>query len=162
MRFFLYRTGRKPFYFLPILLVCHILACGDKAVDPQENLNTMSHEHVDLYWEGTPIKADVTWRFISAEEGFNNKIFITGSWIITFRNTGVNTYGINIGQFVFEDPSGFQITEYTPISNAPIDIFSIAGSQTSRRTGNFEILVNSVDIANTITYMGVYAVITQL
>ena len=162
MRFFLYRAGRKTFYFLPILLVCHILACGEKAVDPQVSLNTATHEHTGVYWENTSIRADISWRFISAEDGFNNRIFITGSWIITFRNTGVNTYGINIDRFVFEDPSGFQITEYTSISNTPIDTFVLNESQTDRRTGNFEILVNSVDTANTITNMGVYLSILQL
>ena len=91
MRFFLCRTGRIPMRLLFIVLTCHIfiLACGEKAVDPQVSLNTATHEHTGVYWENTSIRADISWRFISAEEGFNNRIFITGSWIITFRNTGV-------------------------------------------------------------------------
>ena len=159
MRFFLYRTSRKPFHFSPLLLVCHILvfSCGEKAVDPQESLNTTPHEHIGVYWENFSIQADISWRFISAEETFGDRIAITGAWTITFRNTGVNDYLIHVRRFTFEDASNFQIVEYTPITPGTyIDSFIIDESQVARRTGNFEIYVDSVDTANTITKMGIY------
>ncbi len=162
MRIFLCRIGTLPVRLLFMLLACHILACGDKAVDPQESLDTSPHERTGA-WEGTPIQADIMWRFTSAEP-FSDRIAVTGAWTITFHNTGVNDYLVDIGKFSFEDNSGFQITEYTPISpqDEYIDSFIINNSQTQRRTGNFEIYVDSVDIANSITQINVYLAISQL
>ena len=161
MRFFLCRIGTRPVRLLFMLLACHILACGDKAVlDPQViSLNTTSHEQATVQWQGTTIQADVKWRFISAEESLNGQINISGAWTITFTNTGNDTYVINITRLVFEDAQGFQLAEYT--RTFTIDEFTLAGSQTQARQGNFQFVVASIDMANKITKMNVYARISQ-
>ncbi len=158
MRIFLCRTGRNLILLLPIL----VLACGDKTVDPQASLNT-SPRHRTGTWEGTPIHADIMWRFISAEP-FSDRVAITGSWSITFRNASVNTYIIHTRRLTFEDTSGFQIAEHIPTSpfDTSIDSFTIDGAQTERRTGNFSIYVDSVDTANTIMQINVYLSIDQI
>ena len=111
MRIFLFRKSRNLILLLPIL-VCHILACGDKSVDLQASLDTSPRERTGS-WGDTPIQADIMWRFISAEP-FSDRVAITGSWTITFRNTGVNQYVIHIVRLTFEDADGFQIAEHIP------------------------------------------------
>ena len=141
--------------FLILLSICFIAACGgDPVTAPTVILNTASHEKLDVSWESSPVRADIRWRFISSQE-MQTGVSITGSWNITLRNPSASTYVVNIGRLSFTDVSGFQIAEYAPVSG--VETVTIAPGQTNPRQGNFYISVATVELANTVTDMNVWA-----
>lgn len=142
-------------FLMYALVVCLMLACGSDGIStPKVSLNTTSHEHLDVSWSDTPITADVRWRFISSEER-QSGIYITGAWDITLRNPSSLPYVVTLTRLVFEDASGFQIAEYAPVSR--IDTVTLSAGETRQRQGNFYFSVATVEVANTVTRMGVWA-----
>ena len=143
-------------FLMYALVVCLMLACGSDGIStPKVSLNTTSHELLDqCCWGTAPIRMDIRWRFISSEETQSGS-FITGAWDITLRNPSSLTYRVNIGRLAFEDASGFQIAEYDPVSG--IDTVTLSAGETRQRQGNFYFSVATVEIANTVTHMGVWA-----
>ncbi len=141
--------------FLMILLACLVMSCGgDGILSPKANLNTMAHEKLDVSWEGSPVRADIRWRFISSQET-QAGVSITGSWNITLRNPSNSTYLVNIARLTFIDVSGFQIAEYAPVSG--VETVTVSAGQTNPRQGNFYISVATVELANSVTDMNVWA-----
>lgn len=142
-------------FLMYALVVCLMLACGSDGIStPKVSLNTTSHEHLGVSWSNSPITADVRWRFISSEER-QSGIYTTGAWDITLRNPSSLPYVVNLTRLVFEDASGFQIAEYDPVSG--IDTVTLRAGETRQRQGNFYFSVATVEVANTVTRMGVWA-----
>ena len=140
-----------------ILCLIGLLACDSKPdiVEPSQvvRLDTTSHEHNNRYWEDTLIEADTRWRFLSGretDEGFE----VTGAWEIILRNTSDDVWEANPSNLVFEDKQGFQIAEYYIGRIFP---WILQGHQTKILKGNFVIRVASIELANSISEMSVWA-----
>ena len=142
-------------FLMYALTVCLMLACGNDGISsPKVSLNTTSHERLGISWQGSPITADTRWRFISSEET-QSGVFITGAWDITLRNPSSLPYVVTITRLAFEDASGFQIAEYAPVSG--IETVTLSSGESNLRQGNFYISVATVEVANTVTKMNVWA-----
>ncbi len=138
-----------------ILCLIGLLACNSKpdVVEPSNDvrLNTAPHEEDGLSWEGSPIEADARWRFLSSretDEGFD----VTGAWEITLRNTSGDVWEANVPRLTFEDGQGFQVAEYY-IGEVVI----LQGHQSRYRQGNFDIQIASLELANSISTMNLWA-----
>ena len=139
--------------WLSTLSVLAAVACGsDSPTEPDVELNTAPRTEADLTWsgEGFIFKA-VSWRFLSYEENADGSITITGAYNLDFKNNGDRARTVS-WDLHFMDAGGFQITVYSPWSNKTVPAFSSRGY-----SGNFEIEVPSVDMANSITKMEIWA-----
>ena len=144
-----------------VLLLClcltRLLGCDSKpkVVEPEPEpirLNTASHEEDGLSWEDSPIEADTRWRFLASREteiGFE----VTGAWEITLRNTSSDEWEAVLSRLTFEDRQGFQIAEYY-IGSFP---YILQGHESRHLQGNFDIQVVSLELANSIRTMNLWA-----
>ena len=141
-----------------VLLLCVIglFSCDSKpdVVEPEPiHLNTISHEEDGLSWEDSPIEADTRWRFLASretEKGFD----VTGAWEITLRNTSRDVWEADLSRLTFEDRQGFQIAEYYVGGIFP---YILQGHESRHLQGNFDIEVASLELANSISTMNLWA-----
>ncbi|MFC1485924.1 hypothetical protein ACFL55_02735 [Candidatus Latescibacterota bacterium] len=152
----------KVKWLLSIVLLLLSMNCDhdDGVSSSKPVLDTTPHEIVNMYWSGGHISADINWRFISYEE-VEGGITVTGAWNVDMRNVGTSRYQVAITKFTFEDEDEFQISVYDP---GNYDIFSVIldAGESVQRQGNFTIAVASVDIANSIVFMTLWARISEV
>ena len=114
-------------------------------------MDTTPHEVTGLFWEGSPVEVEKRWRFLAAretDEGFE----VTGAWSITLHNTSGDVWKANLSHLTFEDSQDFQIAEYYLGETRWLQ-----GHETAELQDNFKIPVASIELANSINEMSVWA-----
>ncbi len=140
------------------LLACN--AGGDSK--PAAALSTAPQEYTSTWEErGWPIEMTVRWRFLSSRQT-DEGTEVTGAWEITLSNTSADGWDANIARLTFEDEAGFQIAEHIPrrpsfLQSSSLIRRTLEAQQTFTGQGNFQITVASVEQANSITSMQVWA-----
>ena len=147
-------------WFFPIILLFAANCDRDDGVSSKLALDTTPHSIVNMYWSSGHISADINWRFISSEET-EGGITVTGAWKVELRNAGSIRYEVAITKFTFEDEDEFQIALYDPGKYDIIDV-TLDPEESTHRQGNFTIEVASVDIANSIVFMTLWARINEV
>ena len=136
--------------------VCFWLLSCDSGVDSKPVvLDTSSHSRKDLSWGDAPIKADTRWRFLSSRPT-GSGIEVTGAWEISLRNTSRRGWWAKVDRLAFEDSEGFQVAAYMP-PNESLIYRRLRPQETVDLQGNFQIDVASIELANDISHMGVWA-----
>ena len=131
-----------------------LLSCNAEVdPDPAPVLNTEAHERSDVPWQDSPVQADHRWRFLSSTktgQGFQ----IKGAWEITLRNTSEDAVWVaNVSRLSFHDINGFQVADYNP----KVSRRYLAAGETLPLSGNFQFEIATIELANSITRMGVWA-----
>jgi len=147
-------------WFLPVLLIFAASCDRDDGMSSKTALDTTPHSIVNMYWSSGHISADINWRFISSEKT-EGGITVTGAWNVELRNAGTISYEVAITKFTFEDEDEFQIAVYDPGKYDIIDV-TLDPEESTQRQGNFTIEVASVDIANSIVFMTLWARINEV
>lgn len=143
---------------LMLLLVTNCIF-DNKSDKPK--LDTTAHSVTDAYQGEGQIHADYSWRFISYDISTSTSyagIFVDGAWNIKLRNTSSSKYQVIIKEFTFEDKDGFQIA-LDILFDDPTAVLN-AGESVEKQ-GDFRFNVASVTIANSITDMNPWLIITE-
>lgn len=141
-----------------IALILLSLGCSDKGTEPETErpeLNVSPHERKGVSWEpDAPFTMDIRWRFLSGEET-SHGYEVKGAWEITLQNTSKNRWSVKVWSLSFVDRQGFQIEEYSLIG--PLIDIRFEGNESFLRNGNFYLTLGSLETANEITKMEVWA-----
>ena len=145
-----------------VVALLFLFGC-EKGTEPEPEspkLNFAAHERKNVSWEPVaPFSMDTRWRFLSGEEtshGYEAK----GAWEITLRNTSGNRWRAQVWSLSFEDREGFQIEEYSLIG--PLIDIRFEENESRLRNGNFYLTLSSLEAANEITKMTVWASFEKL
>ena len=151
----------RMFPVLVMVLVFSMLfiGCGkDCPTCPETSeLNTSPHLVSSGFWGDGEIEADDTWRFISYSESESGIIVIV-SWNITLRNMSSSKYRVLIKRFTFEDKDGFQIFE--SYNERGFVNITLDADESRNLQGNLNLDLQSLEVANSITKMGIWASIS--
>lgn len=154
---------RALMQLVAIALILLSLGCSEKGTEPETErpqLNVAPHERKGVSWEpDAPFTMDIRWRFLSGKEtshGYEAK----GAWEITLRNTSGNRWRAQVWSLSFEDRQGFQIEEYSLIG--PLIDIRFEENESRLRNGNFYLTLSSLEAANEITKMTVWASFEKL
>ena len=141
--------------FCAVALI-YLVSCGESPINSRSpDLNTRSHSRHGLTYGDSPIEVDTRWRFVSSKNTIAG-VEVTGAWEITLRNPSSSDWNFWISRFSFLDAQGFQIVEYSS-NDDWIETLMIEAGETDTWYGNFTISLKSIDLANTITNMSVWA-----
>ena len=140
---------------LPLLLLTVWLGGSDKdsspTAPPEPTLSSASQSEVGLTWsDNNDITMDTKWKLLSLSE---NGLEI--SWILDVTNKSfTRSYDVSIGRLVFEDEEGFQLAERK--FSFGVEDFSIGPNTSRTRQGVVTVDIYDIDIANSISKMGVW------
>ena len=156
-----------------IALMLFSLGCSEKGTEPEregsheqteepvsQELNVKPRERNDLSWEpDAPFTMDIRWRFQSGKET-NHGYEVKGAWEISLRNTSGNRWRAQVWRLSFEDMQGFQVEEFSLIG--PLIDILFEENESRLQNGNFYLTLSSIEAANEITKMTVWATFEKL
>ena len=126
-----------------ILCLLGLLAC--------DGLDTEPREMIGIAWEEYPFEVDLQWVFQSSKET-DKGIDVLGAWKLTLRNTSDDEWKVHLIRVGFVDGQGFQVAEHH-INES----FVVEGQESSELQGNFDMQVASIQLANSISGVTVWA-----
>jgi hypothetical protein len=150
----------KKLLMLGMLLLVSGCLTDSNSDSDKPKLDTNVYKFTGAHWPETTIYADYGYKFLSYVKTTTG-ITVTVSWNTLISNTGDINYRIKISRFTYEGLDGFQIAEYYPIPLNIVDV-TIEAGKSRQDQGNFNINVTSIEEANKIKSMKLWAVITTL
>jgi len=127
---------------------------GSTGLDGQ--LDTSLHT-ANASWDSIAITASVRWRFLHSTAG-SGGVVVTGSYDMTFDNHTGRDYTVGLSKLGLENIDGVALAQVTPARTSAwvFSRYLSAGAYTET-ADNFTVTLPSVQTANSITHMNVWA-----
>ena len=151
-----------------LILAAHLLflaGCSENASNPVAHIDTEPRVNEFNFpiqeWDGenwvysqSQVFTDTIWRITGSARRADGRFIVAGGYLITMTNPNSRRVNITIGELRFLDSNDITIADYDV---SPDDDFSLDPGGSVRRSGNFEIVLLSLDSLDLIVFLGIMA-----